>query len=189
MIWQYAVGYHQVNIHNYSPAPRWDIRLTHVTLPFTEGPNSKASFVPQTFAVHKVCRQMYVEASAMIYELNNFGFDNLDTFDRWIKGRALGQRRLITSVDIPFGYYRLYRDGFRKLFRQTFPGITKVRLHLAMAEMSQRVLPDTWHHAVPTKEPIEDTKKRFADQVKKKEGEGVDVEWHKGAYDSSIYLN
>ncbi|KAG9188466.1 hypothetical protein G6011_02389 [Alternaria panax] len=189
-IWQYAVGYHQVDIHDYySSLRRWDIRLTHVTHPMRRGQNTSSSFVPPTFAVLKVCRQMYVETSPMIYRLNNFGFDNLDTFDRWIKGRALGQRRLVLSVDIPFAYYSLYRDGIRKRFRQTFPAIIRVRLHSKMAEMNQRVLPDTWFHAVPTKEPLEDAKRRFVTEVQKKEGEDIDVDWHNGNTNSLVYLH
>jgi len=33
---------------------------------------------------------------------------------------------------------------FRKLLRQTFPGITRVNLHTKMAEMSQRIVASTW---------------------------------------------
>ena len=128
---------------------------------------------------------MYVETSAIGYRLNKFCFDNLDTFGRWIKPRILGQRRLVISVDIPVGY----RDGFRKHFRQTFPGISRVRLHLKMAEMNQRVVPDTWIHIVPTKKPLEDTKKRLVDEMKKKEGEGVGVDWHNSTTDSLTCLH
>ncbi|KAI4708984.1 hypothetical protein J4E89_006386 [Alternaria sp. Ai002NY15] len=188
-IWAYAVGYHQVDIHDYSCVRRWDIRLTHVTHPLTKGPNTSSSFVQPTFAVPKVCRQMYVESSAMVYSLNNFGFDNLDTCDRWILGRPLGQRRLIVSVDMPFGYYSLYKDGFRKLLRQTFPGIVRVNLHTKMAEMSQRIVTSTWFHTVPTREPLNDTKQRFVDQVKKKEGDGIEVDWYSGSANSLVYLH
>jgi hypothetical protein len=122
----------------------------------------------------------------MVYKLNNFGFDNLDTFDRWIKDRSLGQRRLIMSLDIPVGYYSLYRGDFRKCFRRTFPGITRVGLHLIMAEINQRVVPGTWSYNVPIKEPIEDVKKRFVDEVKKKEGEDIKVDWYNGTTASSV---
>jgi hypothetical protein len=128
---------------------------------------------------------MYVETSAIGYRLNKFCFDNLDTFGRWIKPRILGQRRLLISVDIPVGY----RDGFRKHLRQTFPGIARVRLHLKRAEMNQRVVSYTWFHIVPTKKPLEDTKKRLVDEMEKKEGEGGDVDWHNGTTDSLTYLH
>ncbi|KAH6878825.1 hypothetical protein BKA58DRAFT_453056 [Alternaria rosae] len=187
-IWEYAVGHHQIDIHDYSHVRRWDIKLTHVTSPLNKGINTSSSFVPPTFAVPKVCRQMYVETSSMVYTHNNFGFDNLDTFDRWILNRALGQRRLVTSVDIPFGYYSLYRDGFRKLLRRTFPGITRVRLHIKMAEMNQRMDARTWSWSVPIKEPLEDVKKRFIDEVMKKEGEGLGVGWYNRSITSLSYL-
>jgi hypothetical protein len=189
MIWEYAVGHHQIDIHNYSRVQRWDIKLTHISRPLNKGPNASSNFVAPTFAVHKVCRQMYVETSAMIYTLNNFGFDNFDTFDRWILNRALGQMRLVVSLNIPFGYYSLYRDGFRKLLRQTFPSITRVSLHIKMAEMNQRVIPGTWFHTVPSKEALEDVKKRFVDEVKKKEGEDLNVDWYNGFSNYLVYLH
>jgi hypothetical protein len=188
-IWEYAVGHHQIDIHNYSRIQRWDIKLTHISRPLNKGPNASSSFVAPTFAVHKVCRQMYAEASAMIYTLNNFGFDNFDTFDRWILNRAPGQMRLVVSLNIPFGYYSLYRDGFRKLLRQTFPGITRVGLHITMAEMNQRVIPGTWFHTVPIKESLENVKKRFVDEVKKKEGENLNVDWYNGFSNPLVYLH
>ncbi|KAI4685260.1 uncharacterized protein J4E84_005987 [Alternaria hordeiaustralica] len=127
--------------------------------------------------------------SELMKILNNFGFDNLDTCDRWILCRPLGQRRLIVSVDMPFGYYSLYKDGFRKLLRQTFPGIARVNLHTKMAEMSQRIVTSTWFHTVPTREPLNDTKQRFVDQVKKKEGDGIEVGWYSGTANSLVYLH
>jgi hypothetical protein len=36
-IYGYAVEYHQVDIHGYSPIRRWDIRLTHVTRALDSG--------------------------------------------------------------------------------------------------------------------------------------------------------
>jgi hypothetical protein len=55
-----------------------------------------------------------------------------------------------------------------------------------MAEINQRVVPATWSYKVPIKEPIEDVKKRFVDQVMKKEGEDIEVDWYNGTTASLV---
>ncbi|KAF1935112.1 hypothetical protein EJ02DRAFT_389673 [Clathrospora elynae] len=185
-IWEFALGYHQVNICGQSQGNRWNIELGHDTQPLHVTSTVPRAFVRPTFAIPRVCRQMYTELSAMVYTLNNFGFDNHDTFDRWIKGRAFGQKQLITSIDIPFAYYNLYEGGFRKLFRQTFPNIKRVRLHLQMALLRQRVIEGSWLEIKPKREPLGETKLRFARYMQEKEGVEIEVDWHHGTLSSLV---
>jgi hypothetical protein len=132
---------------------------------------------------------MYIETSAMVYTLNTFTFTDLHTLDRFIKNRASGQNKLVTSVDVPFDYFRLYSDDIRKKFRQTFPNLKRVGVHAQVALSTQRVITKTWNWIKPVKEPLVDTKKRLEGWVKDKEGEDLEVEWHGGTSASFFYLN
>jgi hypothetical protein len=111
-IWQYAIGYHQIDIGHRrleqlcADEPARNVR-----------PSNPATHFPRT------CRQMYVETSPYIYTLNTFGFESVAVFDRWTKNRALGQRRLVASIDMPYDYMHLYRGGFGRTFRQKFENI------------------------------------------------------------------
>jgi hypothetical protein len=93
------------------------------------------------------------------------------------------------SVDIPFEYYDLYNAGFRKLFRQTFPNIEEVGLHIRMAQINQKVVEHTWCWRYPQKEPLEATQKRHADAVKTKEGLDLKISWHNGTSSSLTYMH
>jgi hypothetical protein len=146
-------------------------------------------FVKPAFTLPSVCRQVYVETAAMVYTLNKFTFTDLQTLDRFIRDRELGQRRLITSIDVPFEYFRLYADEIRKLFRQTFPNIKRIGIHVQIALSTQRVIPWTWSLVRPLKEPLSDTKKRLEGYVQKKEGVDLEIDWHGGTSASFDYLN
>jgi hypothetical protein len=146
-------------------------------------------FVKPAFALPRVCRQMYVETAATVYTLNTFTFTDLQTLDRFIKDRALGQRRLVTSIDVPFEYFRLYADDFRKLFRQTFPNVKRIGIHVQVALSTQRVIPWTWSLVRPLKEPLADTKKRLESWAREKEGVDLEIDWHGGTSTSFVHLN
>ncbi|KAA8616604.1 hypothetical protein PtrSN002B_006901 [Pyrenophora tritici-repentis] len=179
-IWEYAVGYHQIELCNTDYATHnWiSTELTHVSSPLEV---TTSGFVKPKYAVPAVCRQMYVEAAAMVYTLNTFSFDDQDAMDTFIRDRALGQRRLITSVDVTVAYFRLYITGARKLFCQTFPRIKRIGVHIMAAHNAQHI------YSSSQKEPLEDAKQRVVDFVKEKEGTGVEVEWYGGC--SSNYLS
>jgi hypothetical protein len=122
-IWQYAIGYHQIDIGHRrleqlcADEPARNVRPSN---PATHFPRT---FVRPSFALPRTCRQMYVETSPYIYTLNTFGFESVAVFDRWTKNRALGQRRLVASIDMPYDYMHLYRGGFGRTFRQKFENI------------------------------------------------------------------
>ncbi|KAF1839896.1 uncharacterized protein K460DRAFT_437847 [Cucurbitaria berberidis CBS 394.84] len=166
-IWNYAVGYHQINISHSSYGRSSPIVSSCEVRPLYTNANLR-TFIRPTFQLYKVCRQMYVETSAMIYMLNTFGFKGSGTFDRWIKKRAIGQRRLINSVDIPYEYMRLYRGGFRKLFREKLPNIKRIGVDMLVPYFSQHLGEDS----------LEMAKQRVIDFIKEKEGECVKVGWH-----------
>jgi hypothetical protein len=135
------------------------------------------TFVRPTFALPKVCRQMYVESSSFIYTLNNFGFDSQKTFDRWIKDLTLGQKCLVASVDMPYEYTHLYCKGFRRSFRQKFPNIKRIGVASMVPVFSRQRL----------SESINDAKIRITSLIKAKEGEDVEVAWHNGTSGSVVY--
>lgn len=136
-------------------------------------------FVRPTFQLPRVCRQIYVESAPYIYTLNTFAFHSVATFDRWIKNRCLGQKRLIASLDVPRTYARLYRSGFCKSFRTKFPNISRIgidnwTLFCEYEEIRRspgnngRAALDMW---------VEAKAKIIAD-IKNTEGQGVCIEWH-----------
>lgn len=114
----------------------------------------------------------------MIYTLNTFDFGSLATIDCFIRHRLLGQRRLIRSINVPFQYYDLYHGDFRKRFCQTFPNVLRIGLHHQVALISQRVIESTWKLMRPVKEPLEETKTRIAEFVRRKEGVAIEIDWH-----------
>ncbi|KAF3040226.1 hypothetical protein E8E11_007275 [Didymella keratinophila] len=123
-IWRYALGDHQVDIQDFSQEEPVDSVYDLQTL----YPDTLClpGFVRPTFQLPRVCRQVYVEASPYVYTLNTFAFHKLATFDRWVKKRCVGQRRLISSLNVPRTYARLYRSGFRKTFTAKFPNISRI---------------------------------------------------------------
>jgi hypothetical protein len=126
-------------------------------------------FVKPAFALPRVCRQMYVETAATVYTLNTFTFTDLQTLDRFIKDRALGQRRLVTSIDVP--------------------NVKRIGIHVQVALSTQRVIPWTWSLVRPLKEPLADTKKRLESWAREKEGVDLEIDWHGGTSTSFVYLN
>lgn len=136
-------------------------------------------FVRPTFQLPRVCRQIYVESAAYVYTMNTFAFHSIATADRWIKNRCVGQRRLITSLDVPRTYARLYRSGFRKNFTTKFSNICRIGIDnwtLFCDYDEIRRLPenkckgafDMWVEA----------KAKIIAEIQDKEGCDVCVEWH-----------
>jgi hypothetical protein len=171
------LGGHQVDIQDLSPEEPiesiYDIRTLY--------PDNMCSpsFVRLTFQLSKVCRQIYVEASPYVYTLNTFAFHSMATLDRWIKNRCIGQRRLISSLDVPRTYIRLYRSGFRKPFRSKFPNISRIGIdnwtlfcdydevrHLPESKGKKAI--DMWNEA----------KNKIITEIKEKEGQSLVVAWH-----------
>ncbi|KAF9699642.1 hypothetical protein EKO04_002656 [Ascochyta lentis] len=180
-IWRYALGEHEISIaelsHEKTTNEIHDIRTLY---PATKIP---PGFVPPNFQLPRVCRQLYVESSPYVYTLNTFTFHSMSAFDRWIKNRCLGQRRLIASVDVPRTYTRLYRSGLRKSFRQKFPNIQRVGIdnwtlfceydqNRRLPESKQKGAIDIWN----------DARAKIIAEVKKKEGQQVVVAWHGKSY-------
>jgi hypothetical protein len=120
---------------------------------------------------------MYIEISPYIYTLNTFGFDGYTTFDRWIRHRPLGQKRLIASINMPYDYTHLYHDGFRKSFREKFPNIKRIGIDDHVAIFS-RTSQET---------DIEMARQRIVKSVRDKEGANVRVEWYYGVGGRLMY--
>ncbi|KAF2442322.1 hypothetical protein P171DRAFT_65653 [Karstenula rhodostoma CBS 690.94] len=159
-IWKYAVGGLEIHIKEIGTyCPPW---LSYGTRPI--GAKESIFKCPRfTFHLHQVSRQAYFEVSPFIYTLNTFSFDGVMIMDRWIKIRALGQMQLVTSINIPFGYFSLYIQGFRRIFRKKFPNIKRIGIY----EHSNPRLGET----------KEETKEYIVKQVHLREGDGVMVEW------------
>ncbi|KNG47733.1 hypothetical protein TW65_05538 [Stemphylium lycopersici] len=182
-IWQFALGYQQIDIFDKSGGQIWHVKPSHDARPIAGSTTNSQSSVKPTFALPRVCRQIYVEAAAIIYTLNTFSFSSQQTLDGFIRHRALGQRRLIISIDVPFNYFRLYHMEFRDRFRIAFPNIKRIGIHILAAQITQRVLEWTWTWKTPQREPIGDAKKKIEDFVKDKEGNDLVIGWH-GRFDN-----
>ncbi|KZM25614.1 uncharacterized protein EKO05_0001866 [Ascochyta rabiei] len=180
-IWRYALGEHEISIQNLSReevvSDGYEIRTLHSEALVSPG------FVRHTFQLPKVCRQVYVESSHHVYLLNTFTFLSMGAFDRWIKNRCFGQRRLIASLDIPRVYTRLYRSGFRRSFRQKFPNIRRIGIDnwtlfceygeiKRVPENRQKSAFERWN----------DARAKIIAEVKEKEGHHVTVAWHSKSY-------
>lgn len=183
----FAVGYNQIDIGEQDTKRSWPIgrafevhplhTTTHRPSVLLPRPLLPRAFVRSTFALQKVCRQMYVESSSFIYTHNTFGFNNQKTFDRWYKDRALGQKRLVTSVDMPYEYTHLYCKGLRRSFRQKFPNIKRIGVASMVPVFSRQ----------RESESIDAAKIRIIGLIKAKEGQDVEVAWHEGTSGSTIY--
>ncbi|KAF1925336.1 uncharacterized protein M421DRAFT_13816, partial [Didymella exigua CBS 183.55] len=176
-IWKLALGDHRVDIQdliNEKPIDTFHnerARYSHTLCP--------PGFIRPTFQLPRVCRQIYVEASPYVYMLNTFTFHNMATFDRWIKNRCIGQRRLVTSLDVPCTYARLYRSGFRKPFVSKFPNITRIGIDnwtLFCDYNEIRRLPE--NNGKGALELWVDAKAKIIAEVKDKEGQHLRIEWH-----------
>lgn len=177
MIWKLALGDHQIDIQDVrieEPIQSiYDMRTVYPVTLCTPG------FVRPTFQLPRVCRQIYTEAAPYVYTLNTFAFHTINTLDRWIKNRCVGQRRLIASVDIPRTYSRLYRSGFRKTFRSKLPNISRIGIDswtLFCGYDEMRRLPESKGRGAL--EMWVDAKARIIAEIKDKEGEDVCIEWH-----------
>ena len=171
-IWELALGFNHIDIREDIRQRSWPItstvaiRPTHVLIDKSR-PLLPRSFVRPTFAAPKVCRQMYVEASRYMYTLNNFAFDNYRTFDCWIKNRVIGQRRLVTSIDVPYDYLRLYRTGHRQLFHKKFENIKRIGVDVFEPYFA--------HHTFGV--PFIESKNKTLQELKHKEGQDLQIEW------------
>jgi hypothetical protein len=176
-VWNYAVGEHQIDIQD--PVREEPTDSVYELRALSMDSLLPSGFARPSFQLAKVCRQMYMEISPLIYTLNTFSLHNLETFDRWIKLRTLGQRRLIASIDVPRTYMRLYRSGFRRNFRQKFPNITRIGFdnwtlycdfdqdRLSSQNKSKKVV-DQWKGA----------RTKIISEIRDKEGEDLVIDWH-----------
>ena len=171
------MGYHQIDIGHRNHKRSWPIGPTLDVRPLHAATHFPRSFVRPTFALPQVCRQVYVEAAPFVYTLNTFGFDGFVAFDRWVKNRPLGQKRLVNSVNMPYDYMHLYRHGFRKSFCQKFPNIVRIGVDEHVPLFSRTSRYDT----------LDMAKKRTIEFIQEQEGAEVKVEWHYGVTGVLVY--
>jgi hypothetical protein len=107
-----------------------------------------------------------MEVSSLVYTLNTFTFDYVRVMDRWIKNRPVGQTQFVTSVNIPFQYFNLYVQDFRRTFRKKFPHIKRIGICNFSVAIRRRM-----------GETTEEAKERIVKQVHQREGDRVAVEW------------
>jgi len=113
----------------------------------------------------------------MVYTLNSFSFHTKSLMDRFIKYRALGQRRLITSVHVALKYFLLYAAGSRKSLRRTFPNIKRVIVPASATGYAPRMYPSTWALTNSHRQSFEDTRKVIEEFLKEKECADLEVDW------------
>ncbi|KAL5398192.1 hypothetical protein PMIN06_002992 [Paraphaeosphaeria minitans] len=162
-IWKYTVGGLEINIGEVGTV--FPMKLSYATRPI--GANKNLINRPRVeFHLHRVSRQTYFEVAPFIYTMNTFSFNFVSIVDRWVKCRALGQIQLVTSVNIPFRYFGLYVQGFRRTFRKKFPNIQRIGICEFSALRYRRM-----------GETIQEMKDCIVEQVHVREGDGVVVEW------------
>ncbi|KAJ4335492.1 hypothetical protein N0V95_008889 [Ascochyta clinopodiicola] len=180
-IWRYALGEHEISIQDLSReevvSDEYDIRTLYSDAPVAQG------FIRPAFQLPRVCRQLYFESSPYVYLLNTFTFYSVAAFDQWIKNRCLGQRRLVTSLDVPRIYTRLYRSGFRRSFRKKFPNIQRIgidnwTLFCEYNEM-RRLLENKQVGAMNI---WNDARAKIIAEVREREGQQIIVAWHGKSY-------
>jgi hypothetical protein len=165
LIWEYAVGGHQVDIHGRHRRCKFLDKVYVHSAPL----ESETNFVTPNFRLPQVCRQIYAESAHMVYTLNTFGFNNGHTMDRWIKKLPLGWKRVITSIDVPFSYMRLYRNGRRQSFQRKFPNIQRLGIDL-MYPNYIREQGESYEHA----------KARVLELIHDWDSKETRVDWHAG---------
>jgi hypothetical protein len=103
-IWRFVLGGHTVEVFTSGlyPHPRGIVHADH-TLAY--------GWVTPNFSLPRVSRQLYLEASALIYKSNTFAFETASAFDGWSKPRVPGQRRMLVSVAVPDTEMREYAGG------------------------------------------------------------------------------
>lgn len=166
MIWTYAVGNHHIHIQDAYYGKRLHMTSGYRALPLYSSALDPllCGFVRPTFQLPQVCRQIYCESSPLMYTKNRFSFDSLRATDGWIKSRPLGQKRLVTSINVPFQYMNLYYGGFRKPFNEKFPNIKQIGVPLMFLYLSREL-----------DEKEQDTQNRIVFNIKEYEGQGVNV--------------
>ncbi|KAF2831596.1 hypothetical protein CC86DRAFT_402107 [Ophiobolus disseminans] len=169
-IWMYTLGYHNVNIGLRSCKRSWPIGHTLDVRPLHPASRFPRIFLRPTFHLPEVCRQIYVESAAFTYTLNTFSFDSRKTFDRWVKARPLGQRELVTSVNVPYDYMHVYRHGFRRTFCEKFPNIARIGVDEHIPFFERRY----------GEKDVILAKQRTVAFIHEKEGKRLVVEWHYG---------
>ena len=126
-----------------------------------------SDFIEPNFQLPLVCRQIYIEAAAMIYTDNIFLFSNNDTMDRWIKSIPIGRQRDVTMLDIPCAYLSLYRNGARKPLHSKFPNLKRVGINEKFITFVQ-----------VRGETTEQTRERIEQLIHDQGGEHLEVEWY-----------
>lgn len=186
MIWDYVLGHRRINISygwdSSSRCYRW-MSIVSVPVLYKIGHQGWVLTEP-TFSLPRVCRQIYVETSAMIYTLNrfDFSFSGTSMFDSFIRNRVSGQRCLISCIAVPIGFFQFYLRNRRKPFRVTFPNIKRVVVkfnYKSLISTVSRVSEDDVasileHEPYPSGDPL---KIWVKNRVKQKEGREMEIEW------------
>jgi hypothetical protein len=162
------MGYHHIDIGNRSCNHSWPIVPRLDVRPLYPARHFPRIWVRPTFALGQVCRQTYVESSSYIYTLNTFKFDSCATFDTWFGKLPLGQQRLVTSVNVPYDYMRLYWHGFRKSFIKKLPNIQRIGIDDNIPRFSRKSEADT----------VEMARARIVELIRAKEGNHLEIDWH-----------
>jgi len=166
MIWAYALGGHQIDIHGHRRGYKFPYKAIVHIAPL----ESETNFVTPNFRLPQVCRQIYAESAHMVYTLNTFGFNNGDTMERWIKVLPLGWKRVVTSIDVPLSYMRPYRAGRRQPFQRKFPNVKRLGIDVLHLDYI-RENGESYEHA----------KSRVQKLIHDWDSKEIKVDWHAGA--------
>lgn len=167
MIWRYALGGHQVDMCGHHRGFRFPYRSSVRIRPIACGEKPPSNFVKPTFQLLRVCRQIYVEASHMVYTMNTFGFNNGDVMERWFKSIPLGHKRAVASINVPSSYMRTYAKGIRKPLHQKFLNIKRIGIDIHYVKRVRE-----------RNETLEQAKARVQTMVQGWECENVKIEFH-----------
>jgi hypothetical protein len=159
-IWRFVLGGHTVEVSTSGlyPHPRG---IVHADRTLAYG------WVTPSFSLPRVSRQLYLEASALIYTSNTFAFETASAFDGWSMRRVPGQRRMVVSVAVPDTEMRQYVAERRRLYTRTFP-------------MLQRIVvrePEWWQKGGRVRRIAVGEWEGIEQLVEAKEGRRLEIEW------------
>jgi hypothetical protein len=159
-IWRFVLGGHTVEVFTSGlyPHPRGIVHADH-TLAY--------GWITPNFSLPRVSRQLYLEASAVIYKSNTFAFETASAFDGWSKRRVPGQRRMVVSVAVPDTEMREYAGRRRKRYTRTFPMLQRIAVRK----------PEWWHKGGRRRRIAAEEWEGIEELVEAKEGRRLEIEW------------
>lgn len=117
--------------------------------------NDKVTRVSLGKRLLSACRQIHEETSTMFYAINTISFNSKFTLDLFLSHSTPQKLGLITSMGVPYDYYKFYNEGYCKKFHEIFPNVKHLSIDDYVAGHRQYIRRLLW----TPKDSIEKEKK------------------------------